>query len=549
MKTLHKPALLIGAFLALCCTAASAQLTNQGMLDQVVTEFATRATAWQTVVMNAAMFLFWTLGTISMVVTFGFMALRKADIGEFFAEFIKFILFFGFFLWLLRNGPNFANSIIQSLARIGEQASGFSSITPSSIVDVGFMIWKQAIRNLSAWSPIDSFIGAVLSAGILLLLAVIAVNMLLLLVSGWLLSYAGIFFLGFGGSRWTSDMAINYYKTVLGVAVQIMTMVLLVGIGNDLLSSFYAKMNTGTLNFEELGVMLVFCLALLMLVNRVPPLVAGVITGSSVGGAGGIGNFGAGAAMGAAMGAATMAAGAASVAGTAVMGSAASTAGGASALKAAYSKASAASSEGGGGGGGMGETMGGVATAAAGPGSGSSGGGSVFAGMDSGSSSGGGFGGGASEGGGSGDQGSAPVGEGKDAGGGGAAPGAEGKADAGGKAAGSDAKGGGLGTGLAPGEQRSTGSMLGRAATIAAGTAGNLAQGSWDVAKAKAASMRESALDRISETTGGKIASAIRASRDQEGASHDAAAFDSNSLGKAPVADDEVAAFVSGRPQ
>lgn len=344
-------------------------------------------------------------------------------------------------------------------------------------------------------------------------------------------------------------MAINYYKTVLGVAVQIMTMVLLVGIGNDLLSSFYAKMNTGTLNFEELGVMLVFCLALLMLVNRVPPLVAGVITGSSVGGAGGIGNFGAGAAMGAAMGAATMAAGAASVAGTAVMGSAASTAGGASALKAAYSKASAASSEGGGGGGGMGETMGGVATAAAGPGSGSSGGGSVFAGMDSGSSSGGGFGGGASEGGGSGDQGSAPVGEGKDAGGGGAAPGAEGKADAGGKAAGSDAKGGGQGTGLAPGEQRSTGSMLGRAATIAAGTAGNLAQGSWDVAKAKAASMRESALDRISETTGGKIASAIRASRDQEGASHDAAAFDSNSLGKAPVADDEVAAFVSGRPQ
>ena len=511
MKTLHKPALLIGAFLALCCTAASAQLTNQGMLDQVVTEFATRATAWQTVVMNAAMFLFWTLGTISMVVTFGFMALRKADIGEFFAEFIKFILFFGFFLWLLRNGPNFANSIIQSLARIGEQASGFSSITPSSIVDVGFMIWKQAIRNLSAWSPIDSFIGAVLSAGILLLLAVIAVNMLLLLVSGWLLSYAGIFFLGFGGSRWTSDMAINYYKTVLGVAVQIMTMVLLVGIGNDLLSSFYAKMNTGTLNFEELGVMLVFCLALLMLVNRVPPLVAGVITGSSVGGAGGIGNFGAGAAMGAAMGAATMAAGAASVAGTAVMGSAASTAGGASALKAAYSKASAASSEGGGGGGGMGETMGGVATAAAGPGSGSSGGGSVFAGMDSGSSSGGGFGGGASEGGGSGGQGSAPVGEGKDAGGGGAAPGAEGKADAGGKAAGSDAKGGGLGTGLAPGEQRSTGSMLGRAATIAAGTAGNLAQGSWDVAKAKAASMRESALDRISETTGGKIAAAIRA--------------------------------------
>jgi len=76
MKALHKAA-LIGIVLALYSTAASAQLTNQGMLDQVVTEFATRASAWQTVVMNAAMFLFWTLGTISLVFTFGFMALRR----------------------------------------------------------------------------------------------------------------------------------------------------------------------------------------------------------------------------------------------------------------------------------------------------------------------------------------------------------------------------------------------------------------------------------------------------------------------------------------
>lgn len=388
MKALHKAA-LIGVVLALYSTAASAQLTNQGMLDQVVTEFAMRATSWQTVVMNAAMFLFWTLGTISLVFTFGFMALRKADIGEFFAEFIRFILFFGFFLWLLRHGPTFANSIIQSLARIGEQASGVASVTPSGIVDIGFMILKQALGNSSVWSPVDSFIGVALSVGILVLLAVVAVNMLLLLVSAWLLMYAGIFFLGFGGSRWTSDMAINYYKTVLGVAVQIMTMVLLVGIGNDLLSSFYARMNTGTLNFEELGVMLVFCVALLMLVNRVPPLVAGIITGSGVGGAGGIGNFGAGAAMGAAMAAAGMATGGAAMAGKAMISGAAGATGGASAVQAAFQKASASMSTGGDMPS-MGSIMGGSGGGAAG-----TAGGSPFAqaagfgGSDSGSSGGG----------------------------------------------------------------------------------------------------------------------------------------------------------------
>jgi len=54
--------------------------------------------------------------------------------------------------------------------------------------------------------------------------------MLLLLISGWILAYAGVFFLGFGGSRWTSDMAISYFKTVLSVAAQLLTMVLLVGV-------------------------------------------------------------------------------------------------------------------------------------------------------------------------------------------------------------------------------------------------------------------------------------------------------------------------------
>ncbi len=548
MKALHKAA-LIGVTLAIYSTAASAQLTNQGMLDQVVTEFATRATSWQTVVMNAAIFLFWTLGTISLVFTFGFMALRKADIGEFFAEFIRFILFFGFFLWLLRNAPNFANTIIQSLTRIGEQASGVASVTPSGIVDIGFMILKQAFSNSSIWSPVDSFIGVALSVGILILLAVVAVNMLLLLASGWLLMYAGIFFLGFGGSRWTSDMAINYYKTVLGVAVQIMTMVLLVGIGNDLLSSFYSKMNTGTLNFEELGVMLVFCVALLMLVNRVPPLVAGVISGSGIGGAGGIGNFGAGAAVGAAMGAAGMAAGAASVAGAAVMGGAASAAGGISAVKAAFEKAGASAS---------GES-GGMSMLGGGAGSGSDA--SSFAQAA-------GFGGGSGSGGGTTTPLAQAAGFGSSSGSGASGSGGRNGQQSSKSDGGSNSKEGSSDTGAktAQGSQQaapgSTGPSLLASAAAALGTAGrvtadagaNLVQGVGEVTKAKAASIRDSAMERIADTTGGKIAAAIRASAESDqAAAVDAAeavpTFGGDNLAGADSAaadpDDEVAAFAN----
>ena len=351
------------------------------------------------------------------------------------------------------------------------------------------------------WSPVDSIIGVTLSVGILILLAVVAVNMMLLLVSSWLLMYAGIFFLGFGGSRWTSDMAINYYKTVLSVAVQIMTIVLLVGIGNDLLSSFYAKMNTGTLNFEELGVMLVFCVTLLMLIKHVPPQVAGVISGTSVGN---VGNFGAGAALGAA----GMAAAAVATAGAALAAGAASAVGGASAVMAAFSKARESMSMGtdlsGGGssGGDSGGSAGGTGDtpfAQAAGFSGSSDGGSSL-----------GNGGGPST---DTSAGSSKVSDNASAGGQSSSSTSTG--NSGDKTANNEPKPTG---GSAQSQQAVTGrklasaaSALGTAGRIAAAVGANLAKGTADGAKAKAASMREAAAERIADTTGGKIAAAIRA--------------------------------------
>jgi hypothetical protein len=106
----------------------------------------------------------------------------------------------------------------------------------------------------------------------------------------------------------------------------------------------------------------------------------------------------------------------------------------------------------------------------------------------------------------------------------------------------------------APGEQKSgsalaaAGAAAAKVGRVAAGTAANLAQGSWDVAKAKAGEIKDAAMDRIGETTGGKIAAAIKA-RDaaSESSSSTSSTFDDNSLSagtsKSADADSEVAAF------
>jgi type IV secretion system protein TrbL len=535
-------AAVIGLALLLYSTGAAAQLTNHGMLDQVAAAFATRAASWQAAIKGAATWLYWTLVTISLVWTGGTLLLRGGGIQDFFSEFVRFLMFTGFFWWLLDNGPAIALSIIQSLQQLGERASGVSNVTPSGIVDIGFMIWRQALSNLSIMSPIDSLVGLALSAAIMVLLAAVAVNMMLVLVSAWILMYAGVFYLGFGGSRWTSDMAISYYKTVLGVGMQLLTMVILVGIGVDLLNTFYAKMNKGTLNFDELGVMMVFCVTLLMLITRVPPLVASIVSGGGVGAASSIGSsVGAGTVVGAAMAGASVASAAASMAGGAMMGAAQSMAGGASAIKEAFAKANAAG----------GESAGAMAAPAAG--------GASSGGMAAGGGAGGGSSGGTAS--------STPfaqvAGLSDSMGGGGSssmAGGSDtqqasgGQADAkGGGDAGQKAQAGGQADGAGAtqaGGQTSSSSMAGRMATaaakagkVAAGTGANLAAGIGSVMAAKADQMAANFQAGVEQTVGGKVAAAIRQS-----AEADAPSFGGDSI-SAPAGDaEEIAAFVN-RPE
>lgn len=306
---------------------ASAAIEPNGVLDEVAVRFMIASATWSTVITNHAVWLFWTLGTISLVWTGGTLILKQADMREFFAEFMRFILTFGFFLWLLRNGPDFATSIIDSLRTIGAQAGGLPrDLTPSEPISIAFDIIVKAGESYSFTNPIDNLSIFFITLAILACMAVVAANVLLALVTAWILIYAGVFVLGFGGSRWTSDIAINYFKSVLGVALKLMTMTLLIGIAMSIMDGFYADLSNDA-PMRELLVIFVVSLVLVMLIHSVPNVVASLVPGG--GAAAGAGSISAGAMAGAAVATGGMAAGAAMA-----------TAGGASAIQAAFAKAS-----------------------------------------------------------------------------------------------------------------------------------------------------------------------------------------------------------------
>ena len=511
-----------------------AAINGDGLLNDVTNRFLTHSATWGATITTYASWLFWVLATISMVWTFGMMALRKADIAEFFAEFIRFTVTTGFFWWLLSNGPTMAMAIINSLRKIGATAGGIANtLTPSTPISIGFDIVKKAFTGLSWVHPIDNLAIVLISAAVVVCMAVVAANVLIALVIAWTMAYAGTFILGFGGSRWTSDMAISYFKSMLGIGLELMTMTLLVGIATSVIDGFYNQLD-GSSVYELLLVFCV-CAVLALLINKIPGRVAALSGGGS----------GASVGAGSVLGAAAAGAAAVATAGAALAAGASGMAGGAQALMAAFSKANASES-----GSGTGDLM-----AAAGGGDsgggGSSGGGALASAMgDSGGGGGDSSGGGSSLGSSGGSDSSSSAGS---TGSGSTGGDSGGSSQDGGASAGSGAieagdKGG------APGEQKSGGALAAAGAAaakvgrVAAGTAANLAQGSWDVAKAKASDMKDAAMERIGETTGGKIAAAIKA-RDAapESGSSSSVSFDDNSLSagtdKSADADSEVAAF------
>ena len=329
--------IILVIFLFFQSSEVLATINGQNIFDDVENKYKTAASAWSTTLTARASWLFWVLSLISMVWTHGMLLFRKADIAEFYGEFIRFIVFTGFFWWLLTNGPTMAIDIIDSLQILGGTASGVTGTTPSSIVDVGFKIFNTVVQQSSIASPVMSTAGIIMAIIVIAILALIAANMLILLVSGWILAYAGVFYLGFGGSRWTSDIAIAYFKTVLNIGVQLMTMILLVGIGQQFINAYYSQMDAN-INLNDMAAMLVSAIVLLVLVNKIPPLIGNIAQG------GGAHSLGGGFGSGSAIAAAGVAGAAAAMAGSAAVAGAANIAGGAQAVMAAAKQASQNSS-------------------------------------------------------------------------------------------------------------------------------------------------------------------------------------------------------------
>ena len=272
--------------------SSEGRLANMQVLTNTIQGFMRVTEQWKEVFFKAATDLFWILAPIGLVWRGGQIILRGEGITEALAEFVRFSIFLGFYWWLLQNGVAMATDILNSLKSLAEKASDTDGINPSNIINLGFTTFNKVVdlyylnvsfTNIGA--DLLLFACLLFAALFACLCAVIAIRILLAILAVWFLIYAGIFILGFGSTSWTSDMAINYFRTVLVASIRLATIILIVGVFKTILESINNILSATTTqpnvvgNLNDMLELIVTALMMYLLIKTIPELLGSLAKG------------------------------------------------------------------------------------------------------------------------------------------------------------------------------------------------------------------------------------------------------------------------------
>jgi type IV secretion system protein TrbL len=256
---------------------AHAQSVN--VLDQIVTEFHTRAAGWEGALRSFAMGTFGILATIEFAWAAIRLAFRGSDVSEWLAEIVNQILFLGFFLALLENSVTWGQAIVNSF-RQAASAAGGGGIAPSDVFAAGVKIASMVLSQMSTWHPEAS--AGLMVAGIVIEVrfALMAAFMVLALVESFLIISMGVLFMAFGGTQWNKDLAISTVRYTLSVGAKLFVLQLLVSIGSSLIQSWANSFTDVT--DASLCILVGYSIVMLALVKVLPETMQSIINGSSM---------------------------------------------------------------------------------------------------------------------------------------------------------------------------------------------------------------------------------------------------------------------------
>jgi len=202
------------------------------------------------------------------------------------AHFFKKILWIGFSYALLLHADEWIPAIIDSFKAAGEQASGLTTLDPSTVFLQGLglavqMLWAMGIVGVVK-HPIGVVIGILAALGVIISFGFIAIEMAVTIVESYIVTGAGVLLLGFSVFRGTAAITERYLAYVVGVGLKFFMIYLIVGAGTVLAPAWGAFINAASMFEFTVPLTIAFSsLLYFLLATRIPALAASLATGTT----------------------------------------------------------------------------------------------------------------------------------------------------------------------------------------------------------------------------------------------------------------------------
>lgn len=261
--------------------AIAAGAPDTGAMNALLHTFEQTAGQWPPIIIPITTWVFWTLVTLSWSWGFGEMALKGAELKELIAELVKRTFMVGFFWWLLISAPELGGAIVNGFGWIGSKLAvgntPVSTISPSSIFDIGISLVTQILKKLSMTSPYDNVGYVLVALGIIVIFAYITLQLMVVIIQYYFFLNAGVVMMGFLGHEWSREYGINYFKLMLGIGVKYLTMQLIIVLSLGIVDGWLKQSD---LTWTQLIIILPTMIVIWGLVREVPQMAQSLVSGN-----------------------------------------------------------------------------------------------------------------------------------------------------------------------------------------------------------------------------------------------------------------------------
>ncbi len=259
-----------------------------GILTGITTTYQNSIQLWSQSVYSHVNYIIGILALVQIIWTVSFLALKGQDIDSMIATILKEIVIIGFFLTLIAFGGQWLPDIINSFIKLGAESGSITTLDPSSVFGQGLTVAHDVLKagmNVGFLThPFSAIMCAVISCVIIFSYIMIAADLVVTLVSVYIIYAVSCLFFAFGVSSLTSPMARNLIQKCIALGLKLMGLYVIVGIGTTLAAQWagdIAATASGNNYYDTWFTVAGACVIFYLLTKNIPPLLSSLAgTGS-----------------------------------------------------------------------------------------------------------------------------------------------------------------------------------------------------------------------------------------------------------------------------